>query len=274
MIAPHCRPAGSAVWHAAGPVPKKLSADHSPRTPQTVPSDPKCAHCTDALVDKTRSGSPHNNVYPLLCVYEVTELPNLQCKSCIIKGLAVFAGLHPAEVAHQVTSLQAAWALGELLATCSESTPLGVALALLEDRAEGPLGLAARALDLLIPHLVDGTLALAVLQEDVPQPDLRGLLLSRLLLWRRICRLNPVEENNNGAQPQVTNLPKPLHGCIYQSTRRHAGSAGAPLEDRGHRHTSADGVVQGPADEGKTVVLVLQLQDLDFWCREQFRHAV
>mmetsp|Transcript_73056 Transcript_73056/g.164061 ORF Transcript_73056/g.164061 Transcript_73056/m.164061 type:complete len:294 (-) Transcript_73056:274-1155(-) len=206
-------------------------------------------------------------------VHQVAQLPYLQQESGIVKGLAILAGLHPTQVAHQVPCLEATLALRQLLASRCEGLLLGVALAFLEDGAQEPLGLATCALHLLVSDLIHCALALPVLEEDVPQPHLRGVLLPGPLQRRSLWVLNTVEEHHDGPQAEVTDLSEPLHRGIDKSAGGHAGSACTPPEDGGYGCAAADGVVEGAADECETVMLVLQVQDLHIRGGQQSRHA-
>mmetsp|Transcript_4080 Transcript_4080/g.9544 ORF Transcript_4080/g.9544 Transcript_4080/m.9544 type:complete len:287 (+) Transcript_4080:567-1427(+) len=114
-----------------------------------------------------------------------------------------------------------------------------------------------------------------MLEQDVAQPDLGRILFSSLLLQRRcVGCLHSIKEHNDGAQAKVTNLAQPLHGSVDKGTRRHARSACTALEDSGDCNTPADGIVERPTDEGKAVVFVLQLQDLDLWSCQHLRNTV
>mmetsp|Transcript_38353 Transcript_38353/g.99084 ORF Transcript_38353/g.99084 Transcript_38353/m.99084 type:complete len:215 (+) Transcript_38353:61-705(+) len=207
------------------------------------------------------SGSAHNDVHPLVCVHEVTQLSHLQREGRIVEGLPELPRLHPTQVSDQLARLEAALALGDFLAPLREDLA-GGRLTLLQHGAQEPLRLAAGALHLLVPDLVDSALALAVLQQDMPQPHLRGVLLTCPLLRRLLGVLDAFEEDNDGAEAEVPHLPQELHRRVHHCARGHASPTSAPPEDRGDSHGLADRFVERAANESESMVLGLQTQDL------------
>mmetsp|Transcript_130898 Transcript_130898/g.407044 ORF Transcript_130898/g.407044 Transcript_130898/m.407044 type:complete len:435 (-) Transcript_130898:7-1311(-) len=94
------------------------------------------------------------------------------------------------------------------------------------------------------------------------QADLQRLLCLPLLgLWS-VWHIDVLEECHHGSQATIGSyLAEPLHRRVDDRAGRHARAPRAAPEDRRHGRAATDGGIERPADEGKAVVLLLEVED-------------